>query len=113
MNEIDKLDASILITASPVQDEAQVGCDHLLLCFVIACGDALSKFDLLLVIGHGVAVEITKQETQGIRAGGGLASGAVHGYSFRLQPAWGGIGLHLTFITHTVVGVFPFEGKTS
>ena len=79
LDEVDHLDAAVLVAAGPVQHQAQVGRDHLLLGLFVTGGDALGEFDLLVVVGHGVTVQVTHQEAQHVvGVHGGPAGGRCH-----------------------------------
>jgi len=48
----------------PSGAQSQVGRDHLLLGLFVAGRHALGEFDLFVVVGHGVTVKVSHQETQ-------------------------------------------------
>ncbi len=62
LDEVAEVDAPVLVATRPVDDEAQVGGDHLATGLVVAGRDALGQLDLLLVVRQGVAVEIIQKE---------------------------------------------------
>jgi hypothetical protein len=64
LDEVDHLDAAVLVAACPVQYETKVRSDHLFLGFFVAGGDALGELDLLVVVGHGVAVKVSHEKAQ-------------------------------------------------
>jgi len=64
LDEVDHLDAAVLVATGPVQYEAQVRRDHLLLGLFVAGRHSLGEFDLFVVVGHGVTVKVSHQETQ-------------------------------------------------
>ena len=53
-----------MVAASPVQHEPKVGGDHLLLGLFVTGRDALGELDLLVVIGHGIAIKVAHEQTQ-------------------------------------------------
>ncbi len=64
MDQVDHLDAAVLVATGPVKDQSEVGGDHLLLGLFVTGGDALGEFDLFVVIRHRVAVEVSHEEAQ-------------------------------------------------
>ena len=64
LDQVDHLDTAVLVAAGPVQDESQVGRDHLLLGLFVAGRHALGELDLFVVVGHGVTVKVSHQETR-------------------------------------------------
>ncbi len=66
LDEVAKVDASVLVAACPVDDQAQVGGDHLATSLVVAGGHPLGQLDLLLVVRQGVPVEIIQKEPDAV-----------------------------------------------
>jgi hypothetical protein len=81
LDEVDHLDAAVLVATGPVQNESEVGRDHLLFGLFVTGRDALGEFDLLVVVGHGVAIEVAHEKTQhvvGIHRGAAGGCAGIH-----------------------------------
>jgi hypothetical protein len=78
LNEVDHVDAAVLVATSPVDDQTKVRRDHLLLGFDIAGDDALGEFNLLFVVRQRIAVEVSKKQSQHVIRVGGGALGSGH-----------------------------------
>jgi hypothetical protein len=64
LDEVNHFDATVLVATGPVDDETEVGGNHLLLGFFITSSDALGEINLLFVGRHGVVVKVTQQEAE-------------------------------------------------
>ena len=89
LDQVGHVHAAVLVAAGPVHDEPQVGRHHLLAGLLVAGGDPLGQLDLLLVVGHGVPVEVAEQQPQAVgRAGCALhlRSSDAHRHTLTHRP---------------------------
>ena len=72
LDEVAEVDAPVLVPPRPVDDQAEVGRDHLAAGLVVSGRDALGQLDLLLVIRQGVPVEIIEKQPDAVMGACGV-----------------------------------------
>jgi hypothetical protein len=69
LDEVGEVDPATLVSASPVDDEAEVGGDHRSTRFFVSEFDALGERDLLIGGEQRMPPEIVEEEPHKIRSG--------------------------------------------